>query len=105
VPLTPERGVRSFLQELDRKFPEEVLLRHNQRDKRFFDLFRSNVVTGASELLFENHDYAGLITDSDFRIRLGERFAADGTAEFFERQPDGAWVPFTAVPIGDVEST
>src|SRR5713101_2203926 len=39
VALTPQRGVKSFLQELDRKFPDEVLLRHNQRDKRFFDLF------------------------------------------------------------------
>jgi dipeptidyl aminopeptidase/acylaminoacyl peptidase len=105
APLTPERGVKSFLQELDRKFPDEVLLRHNQRDKRFFDLFRSNVVTGASELLFENHDYAGLITDSDFRLRLGERFAADGTAEYVERLPDGAWAPFTNVPIGDVDAT
>jgi hypothetical protein len=100
VPLTPGRGVRSFLQELDRKFPDEVLLRYNQRDKRFFDLFRINVVTGASELLFENHDYVGLITDSDFQLRLGARFAADGTAEYFERLPDGAWAPFTTVPIG-----
>jgi dipeptidyl aminopeptidase/acylaminoacyl peptidase len=105
VPLTPERGVRSFLQELDRKFSDEILLRHNQRDKRFFDLFRINVVTGASKLLYENHDYVGLITDSDFQIRLGERFAADGTAEYFERLPDGAWALFTTVPIGDVDAT
>ena len=29
VPLTPEQGVKSFLQEIDRKFPEEMLFRHN----------------------------------------------------------------------------
>ena len=46
VLLTPERGVKSFVQEVARKFPEEMLLRHNARDKRYFDLFRVNVITG-----------------------------------------------------------
>jgi dipeptidyl aminopeptidase/acylaminoacyl peptidase len=105
VALTPERGVKSFLQELDHKFPDQILIRHNQRDKRFFDLFRINVVTGASEYVFENNEYVLLITDSDFQIRLGSRFAADGSAEYFERRPDGAWVPFTTVPIGDIDAT
>src|ERR1700722_4884911 len=49
VPLSPERDVRSFIQELDYKFPDEMLLRHNQRDPHFFDLFRVNLVTGTSE--------------------------------------------------------
>jgi dipeptidyl aminopeptidase/acylaminoacyl peptidase len=105
VAMTPEHGVKSFLQELDRKFPDQVLLRHNQRDKRFFDLFRTNVVTGASEMVFENNDYVLLITDSDFQLRLGSRFAADGSAEYFERRPDATWAPFTTVPIGDIDAT
>src|SRR5262245_40213998 len=46
VPLTPERGVRAFVQEIDRRFPDEMLMRHNERDKRWFDLYRINVVTG-----------------------------------------------------------
>jgi dipeptidyl aminopeptidase/acylaminoacyl peptidase len=104
-PLTPEHGVKSFLQEIDRKFPEEMLVRHNQRDKRLFDLFRINIVTGASELVYENRDYVGLITDSAFRLRLGLRYAADGSGEWFERRDDGEWVPFTTVPIGDNDGT
>ena len=58
VPLTPERGVQAYLQESDRKFPEEMLFRHNARDKRYFDLFRINIVTGKSEMLFENNEFA-----------------------------------------------
>jgi dipeptidyl aminopeptidase/acylaminoacyl peptidase len=103
--LTPEHGVLSFLQEADHKFPEEILLRHNGRNKRYFDLFRVNVVTGNSELLFENNEYVNLITDSDFQLRMSSRFAADGTVEYFERRPDGNWTPFTSVPIGDVDGT
>jgi dipeptidyl aminopeptidase/acylaminoacyl peptidase len=105
VPLTPERGVKSFLQELDHKFPDEILIRHNQRDKRLFDLFRINVVTGASEMLYENRDYVVLITDGNFELRLGSRFSADGSAEYFERRADGSWAPFITVPIGDVDAT
>jgi dipeptidyl aminopeptidase/acylaminoacyl peptidase len=105
VLLTPERGVKSFLQELDPRFPDEVLLRHNERDKRFFDLYRINLITGKRDRIYENHDYVGLITDSHFRLRLGIRFAADGSAEVFERTTDGNWVPFTSVPIGDLDGT
>jgi dipeptidyl aminopeptidase/acylaminoacyl peptidase len=105
VPLTPEQGVKSFLQELDYKFPDEMLLRHNARDKRYFDLFRINLVTGASELKFENNEYLGLITDSEFQLRLGSRLTADGTAEIFERRGDGSWTPFMRIPIGDVDMT
>jgi dienelactone hydrolase len=105
VALTPERGVKSYWQESDRKFPEQMLIKHNARDKRYFDLFRIDVVTGNSELLFENNEFAWYVTDSDFQLRLGIRFAADGSAEWMERRGDGGWAPFITVPIGDIDST
>jgi dipeptidyl aminopeptidase/acylaminoacyl peptidase len=105
VPLTPDDGVKSFMQEIDHKFPEQVLFRHNQRDKRYFDLFGINIVSGASELKFENPDFLDLITDSAFQLRLGSRVNAAGTVEIFERQADGSWQPFLEIPIGDVDLT
>jgi hypothetical protein len=105
VPLTPDNGARSFIQEMDAKFPEEALFAHNQRSKRYFDLFRINLVTGASELLYENNEYNGFVTDSHFKLRLASRLSADGTAEIFERRDDASWTPFTSVPIGDVDMT
>jgi dipeptidyl aminopeptidase/acylaminoacyl peptidase len=105
VPLTPQRGVKAYWQEADRKFPEEMLFKHNARDKRYFDLFQVNLVTGASQLLFENNEFAWYVTDSNFQLRLGVRFIADGSAEWVERRSDGTWAPFITVPIGDFEST
>src|SRR4029079_975770 len=58
---------------------------------------------GVSERIFENTEYADLFTDSQFQLRLATRLKADGTAEIFERQPDGTWTPFTEVPIGDID--
>jgi dipeptidyl aminopeptidase/acylaminoacyl peptidase len=105
VPLTPERGVKAYWQESDRKFPEEMLFTHNARDKRYFDLFRVNLVTGKSDLLFENNEFAWYVTDSNFQLRIGVRFMPDGSAEWVERRPDGSWAPFLKVPISDFDST
>jgi dipeptidyl aminopeptidase/acylaminoacyl peptidase len=105
VSLTPERGVKSLLQEVDYRFPTEMLLCHNQRDKRYFDLFRVDIVSGKSELIYENHDYYGLLTDGLFRLRLGSRVVDDGSMAVFERQPDGSWTPFTTIPLADIDAT
>ncbi len=104
VPLTPPQGVRSFVQERSYRFPDVILFRHNERDKRFFDLYRINLLSGKSELLYENSSYVGLITDSQFRLRLASRFAANGSSECFERRGDD-WIPFTTIPISDLDST
>ncbi|HEV8438015.1 MAG TPA: S9 family peptidase [Methylomirabilota bacterium] len=105
VPLTPERGVRSYVQEVSHRFSREMLLGHNGRDRRFFDLHRVDVVTGESALLFENQQFARFFTDSAFRLRLAARYGGDGSLEWLERRPSGAWVPFLTVPIGDSEGT
>ena len=100
--LTPLQGVRSFIQEASHLFPEEMLLRHNGRDRTWFDLYRVNVVTGAATLVYENNSFTWLITDSSFRLRLGGRYSADGTLELVERRGED-WVPFASVPIGDLD--
>jgi dipeptidyl aminopeptidase/acylaminoacyl peptidase len=105
VPLSPERGVRAFVQESDHKFPTEMLLRNNERDKQFFDMFRVDLVTWKSGLVYENREYYSLLTDSFFRLRLGARVVDDGSLAVFERGEDGNWTPFTSIPIGDVDAT
>jgi dipeptidyl aminopeptidase/acylaminoacyl peptidase len=104
-PLTPERGVRSYVQEVSRHFPTTMLFADNERDKRHFDLYRIDVVTGARHLVLENHSFAWVITDSAFRPRLGVRYAADGSVDYLEYHRDGHWSHFTTVPIGDTDAT
>ena len=103
-PLTPERGVRSFVQQTSHLFPEEILLRHNGRDRTWFDLYRVNIITGDATLVYENNAFTWLVTDNSFRLRLGGRYSADGSLELVERRGDG-WLPFATVPIGDLDGT
>jgi len=105
VELSPSEGVRSFVTQIDRKFQTDVLLMHNGRDKHYFDLYRVNVQNGSSELLYENKEYAALLADSDFQLRLGMRLAADGSAEVFQRHASGSWSPFMTIPLGDLDGT
>src|SRR3954452_17384203 len=62
VLLTPERGVKARIQDVDRKFPTEMLFTHNARDKRYMDLYRINIESGESRLLFENNEFAWCVT-------------------------------------------
>ncbi len=104
VPLTPERGVRAYVQEASHRFPREMLFGHNARDKRFFDLYRVDVADGRTQLVFENREFTRLFTDSRFRLRCGGRYLGDGSLEWLERRADGAWALLFAVPIGDVDA-
>ena len=105
VALSPSEGVRSFVTKIERKFPTDVLLMHNGRDKHYFDLYRVNVQNGSSDLLYENKEYAVLLADGDFQLRLGMRWAADGSAEVFQRHASGSWSPFLTIPLGDLDGT
>jgi dipeptidyl aminopeptidase/acylaminoacyl peptidase len=105
VPLTPPRGVRAWLQEVSQRFAREMLFSHNERERQFFDLYRVDVVTGNSTLLYENPQFAWLVTDSAFQLRLASRYRKDGSAEVLERRPSGAWVPFMSIPRGEVDAT
>jgi len=105
VPLTPPRGVRARLQEVSQRFPREMLFSHNEREKQFFDIFRIDVVTGKSSRLFENHQFAWLMTDSSFELRLGVRFLKDGSAEVLERRPSGTWMLSMTIGRGEVDAT
>jgi len=105
VALSPAEGVRSFVMQIDRRFPTEVLLMHNGRDKRYFDLYRVNVANGSSDLLYVNKEFAELIADGEFQLRLGIRIAADGSAEVLQRHAGGDWSPFMTIPIGDIDGT
>jgi len=81
-------AVEVLIQESDRQIPAGNCDPHNQRDQAVSStLFRVDIVTGRSELLYENRDYVFLITDSDFRLRLGGPLSPkDGSAEVFERR-------------------
>ena len=105
LPLTPGPGVRSYVQQVSRHFPGELLLAHNQRDARFFEIYRVEAATGRSTLVEPNDRFGWLVTDPQFRVRLGMRFTDDGGIECLQRDANGAWRPFTRLDMSDSFTT
>ena len=75
--LTPFAGVRAAILDPLPDDAEHILVQHNQRDKRAFDVYRVNVKTGAQTLVAQNPgNIIGWQTDHAGRVRLG--VASDG---------------------------
>lgn len=87
--LTPFEGVRSQIQALSPKFPQEAIIGLNQRDPEYHDLFRLNIETGELKLFLENREFAGFDIDDNFALRLASKVTADGGTEVFRRAEDG----------------
>jgi dipeptidyl aminopeptidase/acylaminoacyl peptidase len=104
-PLTPGPGVTCFVQQHSRHFPSELLIAHNARDKRHFDVYRVDVATGESALLQQNEDFAGHFTDQQFRVRFAMRYTDDGGIEYLQRGTDGGWMLFSRIGAEDAIAT
>jgi dipeptidyl aminopeptidase/acylaminoacyl peptidase len=105
IALTPGPGVKSYIHQQSHHFPDELLIAHNERDKRFFDIFRVNVVTGQSTLLQANNGFVGFFTDPQFRVRFAVRTTADGGWDYLQRGDDGDWHLFAKIAMADAMST
>lgn len=105
VPLTPSSGIRSFHWCSSRKFPTEMLFGINARDRRFFDVAKVDILTGRSEIVFENPGFTNFKFSANFAIQFAERVLVDGSAEILERQSDDTWKPFLEITVEDVLTT
>lgn len=75
--LTPHAGVRAGIVDALVDDPEHILVQHNKRDRRAFDVYRINVRTGAETLVAQNPgNIVGWTTDHAGRVRMG--VASDG---------------------------
>jgi len=83
--------VRCFIHQTSHHFPDELLIAHNERDKRFFEIYRVNVATGASTLVQANDRFAGFFTDPQFKVRFAVRYADNSDHEYFQPGRGGEW--------------
>ena len=71
--LTPRaegKEVRAEIEEVSYKFPHEILIGLNDRDPQFHDIYRMNIETGEKKLIEKNDEFAGFVTDEDYRVRF-----------------------------------
>ncbi|MCU0292230.1 MAG: S9 family peptidase, partial [Thermoanaerobaculaceae bacterium] len=94
--LTPLRGVTAKFLRTDPKVPGTALVHLNARDRRFFDLYRLDLVTGKLEVDTTNPgDVAEFQADHNLVVRAAHAMRDDNSAEI--RVRDDASSPWRTV--------
>jgi dipeptidyl aminopeptidase/acylaminoacyl peptidase len=103
--LTPLKKVRAEIQEVSHRFPNEILVGLNDRDKRFHDIYRLNIQSGEKKLLQKNEGFVGFLTDEDFKVRFGLKFSPKGGMVVAEPAGEDKWKDFLTIPSEDFFTT
>jgi len=86
VDLTPFEETRAGIHRIIRSDPEHILITHNRRDKKFFDLLRIDLKTRQQVMVAQNPgDVLGWITDDEgnLRARVRKEATEKRILEFF----------------------
>ncbi len=103
--LTPHPATQARVQHVSRRFPEEILVGLNNRDARFHDVHRLNILTGETRLMQQNSEFMGFLTDEDLAIRFAFRQTPDGGWEMLRRTGEEQWDLFIRADLEDTEGT
>lgn len=78
--------VRSDIESVDPRFPNEILITSNKRDPNVFDVYRVNLMTGIATLDTQNlGSVGGWAEDNDLVVRAALQNNSDGSNEILVR--------------------
>lgn len=103
--LTPVEGAQARLEEMSPRFPREVLVGLNDRNKHFYDVQRLDIVTGKRKLVQQNDGFFSFQFDHDYKLRLGMKPQRDGSVSMMEPDGKGGFREIGTVPAADSLTT
>ncbi|MDO9370321.1 MAG: prolyl oligopeptidase family serine peptidase [Sphingopyxis sp.] len=90
INVTGDPEVQTKIVKTSALHPGAVLVGMNVRDRRYRDIYRIDLETGARTEVYRNtENYIDVVADPDFAIRLGVRGNADGSSTYFRLAPGG----------------
>ncbi len=98
IDLTPIRGVSARLERLSGELPGQALVALNDRDPRFHDLWKIDLVTAEKVLIMERPKFRAVHFDASYRPRVAEKLGRDGSLELL-RRADDEWVPLRTLDV------
>ncbi len=103
--LTPWQGVRNEFVAANPKFPDQVLLAMNIRDRKTMDVYRVNIKSGAVDLDTTNPgDVNQWLADDDMVVRAASVTTPDGADEIRVRDSAQAkWRTIVKTGTGDLK--
>lgn len=100
--LTPYDDVMVDVIAYHREHPTRMLVQMNKDDKRFFDVYELDLITGALTFREKNPGCAvGFMADHDLNIRAALCNLPDGGSKMLLKQADGSWQSFITWTLED----
>ncbi len=82
--LSPKK-VNSRIFAVSDKFPDEIIIGLNDRDERYHDVYKLNIITGEKTLILENtEELADFIIEDNYKIRFVSKSTSEGNTEYLE---------------------
>ena len=104
--LTPHEGVHAMLSGLSPLFPNEALVALNDRDARFHDVHRIDILTGeSSSVQINDIGASGFVADDDFAVRLAHMTQPDGSWHTLSRSTNDDWETMIEGGVEDALTT
>jgi dipeptidyl aminopeptidase/acylaminoacyl peptidase len=103
--LTPLDKVQARIMKVSHKHPRTVVIGLNDRDPRYHDVYKVDIVTGERTLLQQNDGFITFSIDDDYNVRLAARMAEDGGQEVLKPAKGGEWKPLMTIPHADAMTT
>ena len=101
--LTPFAGARADILDVDRNFPDEMLVTINARDPQYFDVHRIDLRTGEITLDTQNPgDVAGWTTDNSMQVRVAHVIRPDGGTTLRLLGADKSWKTIIEADAEDI---
>ena len=86
--------------------PESILVGMNDRDQKWHDLYRVDLVSGQRTLEEKNVDeIGGYLVDDDYALRFATKARPDGGQEVLQADGNGGWKPYDSIPFEDSQTT
>ena len=103
--LTPVEGAQARIEALTHRAPTDILVGLNDRDKKWHDVYRVNVVTGDKKLVQKNEGYFSFVADDDLKLRIAMKPLDDGSTSMQEPDGKGGFKEFSKIAHEDTMTT
>ncbi|HEX2191957.1 MAG TPA: prolyl oligopeptidase family serine peptidase, partial [Acidimicrobiales bacterium] len=88
--LTPFEDVQARVEELDKRFPDHVLVGLNRENPELHDVYRLDLRTGELEKVTANPGFVALLADAEWKVRAGIAPTPDGGLNLMVRDTEDA---------------
>jgi dipeptidyl aminopeptidase/acylaminoacyl peptidase len=103
--LTPFEKTQGQIQGLSDRFPSIAVLGTNDRDPKYHDVYRVDIVSGKRTLVQKNDAYAGFVIDDTFKVRYAVKPKSDGGFDLMLSDGKAGFSPFQTIPPDDSLTT